>query len=98
MKVKIAYTVDLDDIPIETAKMLENVSPKVEKLLSIIANCKKQIVLDDILNATKSLEKMNSTIYECSLVVNDCHSILSDYVTTKFKSPSEASTNDSEEG
>ena len=96
MKVKIAYTVDLDDIPIETAKMLENISPKVEKLLSILANCKKQIVLDDMLNATKSLEKMNSTVYECSLVVNDCHSILTDYITTKFATPEVSS--DAEEG
>tara|TARA_Y100000592_G_scaffold16371_1_gene24284 strand:- start:13796 stop:14089 length:294 start_codon:yes stop_codon:yes gene_type:complete len=97
MKVKIAYTVDLDEIPVETAKMLGNISPKVEKFSKILANCKKQIALDDMLNATKSLQEMNATIYECSLVVNDCYSILSDYISTKFPN-SEAPEDATEEG
>jgi len=95
MKVKIAYTVDLDDIPIETAKMLGNISPKVEKFSKILSNCKNQITLDDMLNATKSLQEMNAIIYECSLVINDCHSILSDYVSAKF--PTLEDTNDATE-
>ncbi len=97
MKVKIAYTIDLDDIPVETAKMIGNISPKIEKFSKILANCKKQITLDDMLNATKSLQEMNDAIYECSLVINDCHSILSDYISAKFPN-SEDANNAAEEG
>ena len=97
MKVKIAYTVDLDDIPVETAKMLGNISPKIEKFSRTLTSCKNQMTLDDMLNATKSLQEMNATIYECSLIINDCHSILSDYISAKF-STSEDADDATEEG
>ena len=97
MKVKIAYTVDLDNIPIETAKMLENFSPKIEKFSNALEECKKQVILEDITNAIKSLEEMNKAVYECSLIVGDCYSILLDYVSTKFPSP-EVSQDATEEG
>jgi hypothetical protein len=90
MKVKIAYTVDLDDIPVETTKMLGNISPKIEKFSKVLKNCKNQMTLDDMLNATKSLQEMNATIYECSLIINDCHSILSDYISAKFPTSEDA--------
>ena len=97
MKVKIAYTVDLEDIPIETAKMLESFSPKLAKFSNALEDCKKQVVLEDITNAIKSLEEMNSAIYECAIVVSDCYSILTDYVKTKF-SDKEAQEDAAEEG
>lgn len=97
MKVKIAYTVDLDNIPVETAKMLENFSPKIKKFTNALEECKKQVISEDITNAVKSLEEMNNSIYECSLIVGDCYSILTDYIKTKFPNL-EASDDPTEEG
>tara|TARA_R100000388_G_C7181280_1_gene128762 strand:- start:250 stop:543 length:294 start_codon:yes stop_codon:yes gene_type:complete len=97
MKVKIAYTVDLEQIPAETAKMLENFSPKIEKISTNLKQCEKQIASEDITNAIKSLEEINSAIYECSLIVGDCYSVLTDYIKTKFQNQ-EAPQDAAEEG
>ena len=97
MKVKIAYTVDLDNVPVEAAKMLEKFSPNIDKLTNALDDCKKQVILEDITNSIKSLEEMNAAIYECSLIVGDCYSILKDYLSTKFPT-AEVSEDATEEG
>ena len=87
----------MEDIPTETAKMLNNIAPKLDKFSKVLNNCKKQVVLDDVINAVKSLEEMNSTIYECSLTINDCYSILTDYIAAKLPNQ-EAPEDAAEEG
>ena len=95
MKVKIAYTVDLDKIPEETGVLLERGFPILEKFESNLKQCKIECDNNNILKSISLLEELNNFIIEYSFVVADAHAILSQYLSAKS---TDEVNNDAEEG
>ena len=85
MKVNISYAVDLEDVPVEVGKLLENAG----YYMAVIMNELEEV---GTANPTKSIESISSIregLRNLDLRLSDCSNILSGYVDLQNKSPEE---------
>ena len=83
MKVKISYTVDLDDVPDEVDFLIEKAKKNIEQS-ALSATELKETKDKSIEQAIKEIEIIRSMMMEADLILNDCGSILIGYLSAKY--------------
>ena len=83
MKVKLSYTVDLDDVPGEINHLLEKAQDEINTISSAV-NGLKETKDRSVEDAVKLLEEVRTLMVEADIVLEDCQSILSGYLSAKY--------------
>ena len=75
MKVKISYTIDMENVPSEVNHFLAEVGNKLKTTSS------KQIIVqdDNVVQALKDIESLRSILLDVDTRLNDCYGILAGY-------------------
>ena len=84
MKVKISYTVDLDDVPKEIDFLIQKAEQSLGEAFDLISQLK------DIKNQSieKALEEVpKQSMMTADIVLDDCELILSGYMSAKYATP-----------
>ena len=82
MKVKIAYTVELEDIPKEISEMLNNGVAAIEDAADVYKKAQRFVsVMEDeeVADTLKDLEFIRRKLEKVDTIVGDCQSILQGY-------------------
>jgi hypothetical protein len=80
MKVKIQYTVDIDDVPLEVAALNKRVTDEILKASDISTRLDP---LGSVTDYGKLSEAIRSHLLNADLILSDCEAILSGYVSAK---------------
>ena len=83
MKVKVQYTVDLNHIPSEAAKLLPaflDFTPDMGRVEDLLSD-------GNIVNALEIIDQTRKTLYDADLRLSDCVSILEGYLGVKSAPP-----------
>ena len=83
MKVKVQYTVDLEHVPIEAAKLLPalmDFTPDIGRIEDLLSD-------GNIVNALEVLDQTRKTLYNADQRLSDCVSILQGYLGVKGSTP-----------
>ena len=76
-KAKIAFHVDIDDIPIETALILRKKINIIDNMREIISNIESDLINHKVsLNSLEKLEECREILYDIDLGIEDASSIL----------------------
>ena len=86
MKVKISYTVDLDDVPSEIDPLIEKAKKNVDDACESILDLKK-LKDHSIERAIEDIDDIRKAMMEADLALGDCASILSGYLSAKYDQP-----------
>ena len=84
MKVKISYTVNLDEVPDKGAELIDKVSDELEQTRWIIENISKKLKEHkDILLSIEKLEALSEKISSSSYRIEEVASILKGFLQVK---------------
>ena len=84
MKVKISYTVDLDEVPDKSAELIDKVFDELEQTRWIIENISKKLQEGkDILLSISELEELAERLAANSFKIEEVASILKGYLQVK---------------
>jgi len=79
MKVKVTYTVDLEDIPQRVDPLFESAKKNVEKA-SLLLNDLKEVKDMSIEKCLKQIDELRNLLLEAELTLGDCDSMLAGYL------------------
>ena len=80
MKVKIAYTVDMDHVPTKSAELLESARESLEKSLEMVSTAFERIGLNkDSLGALESIDEARQKMFDADALLDDVSHIVSSY-------------------
>jgi hypothetical protein len=79
MKVKVTYTVDLEDIPERVDPLFESAKKNVEKA-SLLLNDLKEVKDISIEKCLKQIDELRNLLLEAELTLGDCDSMLAGYL------------------
>tara|TARA_R110000824_G_scaffold305010_7_gene492810 strand:- start:603 stop:950 length:348 start_codon:yes stop_codon:yes gene_type:complete len=83
MKVKIAYTVDMDDVPMKSAELLESAKESLEKSLEMVSTAFERIGLNkDSLGALESIDEARQKMFDADALLDDVSHIVFSYGQT----------------
>ena len=83
MKVKVQYTVDLDNVPREAARLL----PKLLDFTPDIGHIENLLSDGNIVNAIEAIDQTRKTLFVADQRLSDCVSILEGYLNVKSAPP-----------
>jgi hypothetical protein len=89
MKVKIAYTVNLEEVPDKTDPLIETSREKIKEIEKRLGSFKDTRALS-IEKALKEVEEIRKVMMDVDLALSDCDSMLAGYLqalTTIEESP-----------
>jgi len=86
MKVKISYTVDLDDVPNEINPLIEKAKKNIDGAFKSISELKK-LKDHSTEGAIVGIEDIRKAMMEADLALGDCESILVGYLSAKYSDP-----------
>ena len=76
MKVNISYAVELEDVPREVGKLLDNLAAHMAVLLNDI----EEVGADNPTKATDSISKIRESLADLDLRLSDCSNILAGFM------------------
>ena len=80
MKVKIAYTVDMEDVPIKSAELLEYARNSLEKALESASDAFDKMGLDkDSLATLEAIDKARKEMFQADALLEDVAHIVASY-------------------
>lgn len=79
MKVKVTYTVNLEDIPERVDPLFESAKENVEKA-SLLLNDLRDVKDTSIEKCLKQIEELRNLLLEAELTLGDCDSMLAGYL------------------
>ena len=82
MKVKIAYTVELDDVPAECMKIIEQKQTELSDALSILMDIRKE----NIVASLDKIKQCREHLLTVDMCLTDCTSILAGYIQASYGS------------
>jgi len=83
MRVNIAYSIDLEDVPKEVARLLE----ECQDTLTSISTCLDITADEEPLEMVEGLDKTRIQLAKLDMKLGDCMNILSGYVQTLARKP-----------
>ena len=86
MKVKISYTVDLDDVPKEIDFLIQKAEQSLGEAFDLISQL-KDIKNQSIEKALEEVPKIRQSMMAADIVLDDCELILSGYMSAKYATP-----------
>ena len=91
MRVRISYTVDLDDVPSECSRMLQDAASEVNKIYEELESLVDCINTDDIVEwrIKDSIDRCRQKLAKIDLMLSDNDMILAGYFSTKNSEGSE---------
>ena len=96
MRVNIAYSADIEDIPREVCKLIQALSINHEGLVD---RAILSLEGDNVGGAIKNIDKARQEMYQVDQRLADCSAILQGYIKTKYTPPPNTSeTQDTLEG
>tara|TARA_Y100000296_G_C5106134_1_gene222660 strand:+ start:416 stop:760 length:345 start_codon:yes stop_codon:yes gene_type:complete len=88
MRVKIAYSADIEDIPREVCKLIQALSINHEGLIDrVVLNLEE----DSVDSAIENIDKVRQEMYQVDQRLADCSAILQGYIKTKYTPPPDTS-------
>jgi len=86
MKVKISYTVDLDDVPKEIDFLIQKAEQSLGEAFDLISQL-KDIKNQSVEKALEKVPKIRESMMAADIVLDDFELILSGYMSTKYATP-----------
>ena len=80
MKVKIAYTVDLEDIPAECMKIIADKRQELADALSLLMDVRE----DNIASSLETIKRCRDHLLNVDMCLTDCTSILAGYIQASY--------------
>lgn len=94
MKVKLSYTVDLDDVPNEVSTLLNlKTNLEYDKLMDTVYDALNQ---KNYFGAIQSIDSVRKKLTNIDMVLSDCQSILTGYTKALSTPESNDDTSDGE--
>jgi hypothetical protein len=84
MKVKIQYTVDMEDVPAEVEKLKDRLTHDISEAATLISQLNPH---GSIAQYEKLSAIVRGHLLSADLVLSDCEAILSGYATAKHSAP-----------
>ena len=85
MRVNIAYSIELDEVPQLTRKLLAEATKNLEALFKKYQKISRQLEDENEKKALKSIDECRKLIAAADHSLSDCHNILSGYQRTIFQ-------------
>ena len=85
MKAKIQFTIDIEDVPQEVSKRLENVYFKTQSISEEIKNILSLINEENFLSCTSKIDKLRKELSFYDSVLEDSYNVLVGYTSYKTK-------------
>ena len=76
MKVNISYAVELEDVPAEVGKLLDNLA----SYMAVLLNDVEEVSAANPTRAVDSISKIRESLADLDLRLSDCSNILSGYI------------------
>jgi len=80
MKVKIAYTVELDDVPTECMKIIAQKQTELSNVLSTLMDIKEENIVDSL----GKIKQCRDSLLTVDMCLADCSSILAGYIQASY--------------
>ena len=95
MKVKIALTVDLEDVPSRTDPLLDKCNEDIKKVEELLSNI-KELRKTSIDKTITQIDEIRKVMMDIDLALGDCDSMLTGYLQTitTINSEGEVDTSD----
>ena len=86
MKVKITYTVDLEDVPSEVSALIENIQSQMEEFVSEKLEELHPITSENIAGTLETIDHVRRSMAKYDERLEDCYAILFGYHQNKLAS------------
>ena len=84
MRVNIAYSADIEDVPREVCKLIQALSINHEGLIDRAVLSLEE---DNVDSAIENIDKVRQEMYQIDQRLADCSAILQGYIKTKYAPP-----------
>lgn len=85
MRVNIAYSVELDDIPIEVEKLMSDVIDRINDFSELYENIETLLQANNHDGAIADIKDFRRELFKVDQRLSDCQAVLEGYLITKYK-------------
>ncbi len=100
MKVKVSYTVNIEEVPEEVRLVLRRAEAKVgsvQKAISKLTNAESPILEQKTQQAISEIETLRKDLFDADLLIGDCEGILRGYLLEMVSPPPQEAIDDKSE-
>jgi len=97
MRVNIAYSVELDDVPLEVEKLMSDALERINDFTESYTAIESLLQENNPDSAILSLKTFRRDLFKVDQRLSDCQSVLEGYLATKYAKEQEAPVEEQEE-